>query len=71
VDRHVLEKLAEQQAEAVKGMNPNINIWNTGEPNSKASGALADLLKSGMPLLDGIKQQTGYDFLGSVGVKKD
>ena len=24
-----------------------------------------------MPVFDGIKQQTGYDFLGSLGIKQD
>ncbi len=72
VERHVLEKLAEQQAHAVKDMKPNINIWNgSGGSNSTVGETLTDLLKTSMPLFDGVKKQTGYDFLGSMGVKKD
>ena len=31
---------------------------------------MTDLFKTGMPLFDGLKQQTGYDFMKSVGVVK-
>jgi len=71
VEKDMLAKLAKTQAEAVHGMRPKVSIWNTGNSGSNVSSALTDLFKTGMPLLDGIKQQTGYDFLGSVGVKKD
>jgi len=71
VKNGMLVELARVQAEAVKEMKPNVQIWNTGNSDSTASGALTDLFKVGMPLFAGIKQQTGYDFLGSVGVKKE
>ena len=70
VDRNTLPELAQKQADALTGMNPNISVWNTGNvgENSNLSGVVTDLFKTGMPLFDGIKQQTGYDFLKSIGV---
>ena len=71
INKNVLPQLAAEQAKAVLGMQPNISIWNTGNNDSTASSALTDLFKTGMPLFDGIKQQTGIDFLKSVGVQKN
>lgn len=75
IDRGVLQELADKQAKAVQGLKPNISVWNTGGagPNAdtpSASAAMTDLFRTAMPLLDGIKKQTGYDFLDSVGVGK-
>jgi flotillin len=64
----VLPKLAAEQAKALHGMNPNVTVWQTGKSEDGVkglSGTITDLLKTGMPLLDGIKAQTGYDFLKS------
>ena len=74
IEKEVLPKLAKQQAKAVKGMRPRVSNWYTGtenNPDSKVSATLTDLFKIGMPLFEGIKQQTGYDFLGSAGIKKE
>ena len=67
-------KIAEQRAHALQGLNPRVTVWNTGSDsgnNAPLSGIVNDLLKSSMPLMDGIKEQTGYDFLGTLGIKKD
>lgn len=69
----VLPELAEKQAMALQGLNPRVNIWQTGPTGTDSqlvSNTLTDLFKTGMPLFAGIKDQTGYDFLGSIGVKK-
>jgi len=63
----MLPELAGKQAEALKGMKPTVTVWNTGgSQNGKLSDVVTDLFKTGMPLFDGIKQQTGYDFLAGV-----
>jgi len=62
----ILPKLAHEQAEALKGMKINNNVWQTGtkEDGVKGfTGVVSDLLKTGVPLLENIKNQTGYDFL--------
>jgi uncharacterized membrane protein YqiK len=64
----VLVQLAEQYAKSLHDMKPNVNVWQTGSKDdgvSGLSGTVGDLLRNGMPLLDGIKQQTGIDFLKS------
>jgi flotillin len=71
LENDVLPKLAEKQAEAFKGMNPKFNIWNTTSSSSGGSkdsitNTVSDLLKSGVPLLEQLKDQTGYDFLSVV-----
>ena len=67
----VLPQLAEKQALALRDMKPKINIWNTGSQTQSASNVLTGLFQNGMPLFDGIKSQTGYDFLKSIGVKQE
>lgn len=67
---NILPELAEKQASALKGLNPRINVWNTGnQENGNLSGVITDVFKTSMPLFDGIKGQTGYDFLKSMGVE--
>lgn len=53
--------IAEQQANAVRGMNPKINVWQTGSNVEGLSGTINDIVKNGLPLLDGIKEQYGID----------
>lgn len=70
--------LAEKQAEALRGMQPRVSVWSTGpssnDPSNPSNGTLSntitDLFKTGMPLFDGIKHQTGYDFMARLGLKK-
>jgi len=61
----VLPKLAEHQSNALKGMQPKINVWNTGsgDGNSSVSNLLKDVMQTGMPLFESIREQTGYNFL--------
>lgn len=59
----MLPNLAREQALAIQGMKPKVTVWSTGQANDTFSKAVTDLFKTGMPLFDGIKEQTGYDFL--------
>jgi len=59
----VYERLAEANGNAIKGLQPKINVWNTGSP---ADGTMADpsapirnLFQSLPPLLSTIHDQTG------------
>lgn len=59
----VYERLAEANGNAIKGLQPKINVWNTG---SQGDGAMADptapirnLFQSLPPLLSTIHDQTG------------
>ena len=71
VERNILPQLAQKQAMALQGMNPRVNVWSTSSDNSGTlSNTLTDLFKTGMPLFEGIKDQTGYDFLDSINVKQ-
>jgi flotillin len=69
---NLLPQLAKEQAQGIKGLNPKISIWNTsGNGQNNLSNTLTDFFKTGMPLFDSIKQQTGLDFMKSAGVVID
>ena len=58
----IYEKLAEQQAKAVAGMQPKISVWNTGA-NAGESDPLAPILKtvqSIAPMLDGLHKHSDF-----------
>ena len=56
IDKHVYEKLAEQSAKAIQGLEPKITHWVT---DNGGSNPIADLVKHIPPLLDTIHKQTG------------
>jgi flotillin len=68
---NLLPELADKQAKALQGLNPRISVWQTGEGTKGLNGTLTDLFKTGMPLFDGIKEQTGYDFMKRLGFKEN
>lgn len=54
------EKLANANATAIKGLQPKITVWNTGEGASSDSTApIRNLMQSLPPLLSTINDQTG------------
>ncbi|KAK4498138.1 hypothetical protein PRZ48_010794 [Zasmidium cellare] len=56
------ERLAEQNAKAIHGLQPKINVWTTGGEGGGAEGAMApiqNLFKSLPPLFSTIQDQTG------------
>lgn len=66
ISQRQLPELAGKQADALQGLQPRVNVWTTGGGAGQLSDTLSDLFKTGMPLFDGIKAQTGYDFLAAV-----
>jgi flotillin len=60
LERGTYEKMAAENAKAVNGMQPKINIWNTGNQEGIDSTApLRNLFQTLPPLLETIQQQTG------------
>jgi flotillin len=60
LERGTYEKMAAENAKAVNGMQPKINIWNTGNQEGVDSTApLRNLFQTLPPLLETIQQQTG------------
>ena len=56
----VYEKLAAQNAKAINGLQPKINVWNTGNQEGVDSTApIRNLFQSLPPLLSTIQDQTG------------
>jgi flotillin len=70
INNNVITDIARQQAEAVRGLRPQISVWSTGEPKADLmSNVMKDVVTSAMPLFGGIKEQTGIDFLGRLGLR--
>lgn len=54
------EKLAKANAEAIKGLQPKINVWNTGAGGeADATAPIRNLFQSLPPLFSTIQDQTG------------
>jgi flotillin len=56
------ERLADANAHAIKGLQPKINVWNTGAQGDGAADPTApirNLFQSLPPLLSTIRDQTG------------
>ena len=58
LEKGIYEKLAESNAKAIKDLNPKITVW-TSDPNNSMD-TIQKLGKSLIPMLDTIKDQTGY-----------
>ena len=58
LEKGVYEKLADANAKAIQGLNPKITVW-THDPKQSLD-VVQNLSKSVVPLLDTIKEQTGY-----------
>lgn len=56
-----LKDLAAEQSRAVQGMKPNVSVWSMDGNQNVLSGTVTDLVKTGVPLYETIKQQTGLD----------
>lgn len=64
IKENILSKLAEEQANAIYGMKPNINILQTGSKSDDVNGAsnvINDLVTNAVPLFEAIKNQYGID----------
>ena len=49
------KKLAEENAKAVQGLNPKINVWNTGNSTSDPMNPILNIVQSMAPMLDGLE----------------
>ena len=63
-------QLAEINAKAINGLNPQITIWNTGNNEGGATDIIRNIMQAVPPLLDTIQKQTGYNILPSL-ISKD
>lgn len=68
IDKGIYEKLAESNAKAIKDMNPKITVWT--HDASKSMDTIQNLGKGIIPLIDTIKDQTGYSLPEWI-IKKD
>ena len=56
------EKLANANAAAIKGLEPKITVWNTGDgsgPSSDGTAVIRNIMQSLPPLLSTVNEQTG------------
>ena len=58
LEKDQFTKLADASAKAIQGLNPKITVWNNGSGNTYDS--IQNLGKSLVPMLDTIRDQTGY-----------
>lgn len=73
IDKGMYEKLANANANAIRGLNPKIVQWNTTS-NGSGENAITDILKMLPPILTTINDQTGIkppDWLANMGGKSD
>lgn len=62
IQGNLLADIAEQQAKAVQGMNPKINVWSQSKgEDAPGTQVISDLVKTLPPLMDSLKSQTGID----------
>lgn len=62
INRHIYEKLATTNADAIQGLKPKITVWNTGNETSGTddyTGVISNILKMLPPMLTTIHEQTG------------
>ena len=61
LQNNTYEKLAKANAEAIRGLQPKITVWNTGEKADigDSMAPVKNLMQSLPPLLTTINEQTG------------
>ena len=61
LQNNTFEKLAAQNAKAIQGLQPKINVWNTGNQDGSvdSTAPIRNLFQSLPPLLSTIQDQTG------------
>lgn len=57
LERGTYEALAKENANAIKGLNPKITVWN--QDGKTQSNPIADIYKSLPPLIETMREQTG------------
>lgn len=62
LEKGLYQELAKANADAIRGLEPKITVWNTGPSEGSDSGkAIRDIFQSLPPLLSTINQQTGIE----------
>jgi flotillin len=69
LEKDQFTKLADASAKAIQGLNPKITVWNTGN-GAQTYDSIQSLGKTLIPMLDTIKDQTGYQLPDWI-VKRD
>jgi flotillin len=59
VERGTFQAMAKENANAIKGLNPKITVWN--QDGKAQSNPIADIYKSLPPLIDTVREQTGIN----------
>jgi flotillin len=60
IEKGLIQELAKTNAEAVRGMEPKISVWNTGSDSTADSGKpIRDIFQTLPPLMSIINEQTG------------
>lgn len=59
LEKDVFVSLAEENRKAIKGMQPQFNIWTTDPAQNQ--GGLGSLMQSLPPVLSAVKNQTGIE----------
>ena len=60
LDKDLYGDLARANAEAIRGLNPKITVWNTGKADEgDYTGVMRNVMQNLPPLLDTIHKQTG------------
>ena len=59
LEQNLFEKLAQSNADAIKGLKPKVTVWKDCGNGETASNPIHDIFGSLPPLLDGIHAQTG------------
>jgi flotillin len=59
LEKGLYPELAKLNAEAIRGLNPKITVWQTGESKDGYTKTIADVLKMVPPLMTTIHDQTG------------
>jgi len=74
LDKQLYPQLAQSGADAVKGMNPKINIWNTGDTKANPMNDIIGNVQKLSPLLFSLQDQgkvTMPDWMPKVDVKDE
>ncbi|OGN63403.1 MAG: hypothetical protein A3G30_04810 [Chlamydiae bacterium RIFCSPLOWO2_12_FULL_49_12] len=62
--------MAEQYAAGLKGLQPKITFLGPAPSGASFSASLSEVLKTVIPTAEALGDTTGYDILGTLGIKK-
>ncbi|KAI9008937.1 flotillin domain protein [Phycomyces nitens] len=59
LEKNTFQELAKTNADAIRGLNPKISVWNTGDSSKGQQNPLSDIYKNLAPTLLAVQEQTG------------